>query len=450
MPSFKELIDNSPLKSPSDEDYGIKAPVFGLSFGESAHYAAIDIAAKKKRQSQKEVVISFGGFLGIDLAVATDDLPEGLLLCDINSNQKLFWDKICELAIANESLEDFKTRLCAILHKQTYLEKGTKYLNKYVLKENSKYLCTYLMSESVTEEQKESFLNNIGLDHIVRFAKGIPTDEDKANALRAGEDYLYEMMELSGERLIEFLKYKPFLIFLHLEDFVEGLSLKPEEQLPHILDILKTKMGDLYPFSAHDEVVMDQSWDDLQITDPDKIHAETLLDKKRDPGLCQWIHDPEKYTRFRKMLLEDKVATITLDTLDSDRYRELDRALKTNLYSVRSLHTSNIFTFIYEEREKNEDKGDFYEREIKSPAHNRTETFWENQLSLCNKNTQIAIGVRGMLGRCWYDTEFNNPQIISATYLQSPFKQGSYNKPENSRTWTTSTKATNSGAKEVR
>jgi hypothetical protein len=242
--TFQDII-NAALKTPKDANYGVSEGVHTVPQGEIGQDWAIKTVRKKRPSyggitstdlpDDNHVIMGFGGLFTFDLAVASNPPPAGVLLCDINSDQGMFWDAFLELV-----------KRC---------------------------------------KTAKALQNSFSL--------------------------------MSGE--------------------IEGAEFR-------------------------------------------KSPSRDFFGKEK----LQWIYDEKKYQKIRQMVLDGKVANITLDVLDSDRYEKLKDTFAANNFFVSTLYLSDIRAWLPTEENPRD-----YWREIKTAASDVHEKFVRNQLSLCNDNTLI-------------------------------------------------------------
>ena len=238
-PTFQEIIDAA-LKTPRDASYGVREAVHAVPLGECNHSWAIDTIRKNSLLTDNHVIMGFGGLFIFDLAAESNPPPAGILLCDINSNQAIFWKAFLSLVKECETAANLRQRFSAL-----------------------------------PETRKDI-------------------------------DFRYTA----------------------------------------------------------------------------KIRAARRRENEID---VEWIYDENKYKKIRTMVLEGKVANITLNCMDEKRYKVLKRMLedKNNNFSVSALYLSNIFKYLLQSPEG------FYHLPTKLSKQETIRIFWENQLSLCNDKTVI-------------------------------------------------------------
>ena len=124
----------------------------------------------------------------------------------------------------------------------------------------------------------------------------------------------------------------------------------------------------------------------------------------------EWIVDEKKYQIIHKMAHDGKIANITLDTMDKKRYALLKKTLDKHNFTVGALYLSNIIDF-----QKENNGADFYNRKVTEKAE---QTFWKNQLSLCNDRTLI-VNAELHYGNEDYGIIVNTPQEIRRGFLNA-------------------------------
>jgi hypothetical protein len=237
-PTFKEIV-SAALKNPQDASYGVREEVHSVPVGEVRQPWAVRAVRENPAPQGEHIVMGFAGLLTFDLAVASPKPPAGILLCDINSDQSVFWDAFLPLVKECDTAEALRERFSAM-----------------------------------PDEMRE----------------------------------------------VKFI-------------------------LPEMVKAARKRRND---------------WGEVQL---------------------EWLYDEEKYKKVRDMVLEGKVAHITLDVMDEGRYGQIAKMLADNELSVSALYLSNILKCMQED-------------ETRDPLPERAKRdmgrrFWENQLSLCNDSTVI-------------------------------------------------------------
>jgi len=238
-PTFRDIIQAA-LKNP-DADYKIRSSVYTVPQGERKQSRAIKAIKKARPQRDRHVIMGFAGLFTFDLAVAADPPPAGVLLCDANSNQAVFWEAFLPLIAECETAKELRERFSAF--------------------------------------------------------------EDTAD------------MRFSGE---------------------------------YARTIIKSLCNE---------------------------------DSTEEKARLKWIYSEKKYEKVRTMVLDGKVANITLDCLDEERYKLVNKTLADNNFSVSALYLSNILHFL--------SGADFFGRPLEHSTKKTSKIFWKNQLSLCDDETLI-------------------------------------------------------------
>jgi len=253
--TFQEII-NTALKTPEDADYGIKEEAHTLPIGEMGLPWAMQLVEEQRKRwvpierigtADQHIIMGFGGLATFDLVAVSDPPPAGVLLCDDNSSQAIFWETFLQSIKESESPQILRARFAALANERTDIQFFTP-------------------------------------NHVIE-----------------------EMAALQK-----------------------------------------------YPSSE---------------------------------SKFEWMYNEEKYGKIRKMVLDGKIAHITLDALDSDRYKILKKTLDDNGLFVSTLYLSNIHRFLVDEDA--ETRGDFHKRKLTKSKEKTSREFWGNQLLLCDDNTLI-------------------------------------------------------------
>lgn len=149
--TFRDLIHNA-LKTECELPYGIRAGVYTVPVGETGQSQAVEVVGSTRfpdvrRYSyphaqqilvrgapravgNNHVVMGFGGLFTLDLAAASNPPPAGVLLCDINSNQALFWDAFLQLVEECATAAELCQRFSALPEIMTNISfKRPEYIN---------------------------------------------------------------------------------------------------------------------------------------------------------------------------------------------------------------------------------------------------------------------------------------------------------------------------------
>ena len=102
--NLQESLD---IALPSSKDYGVIAPIHLSSVGE--HIPTLVRSAEFAKRDSNTVHIGFAGLANIDFALAAR--AKGIVLCDLNKNQALFWKELFGIIKESSSPVEAKNAL---------------------------------------------------------------------------------------------------------------------------------------------------------------------------------------------------------------------------------------------------------------------------------------------------------------------------------------------------
>lgn len=223
----------------ANKSYGIVAPAHAQPIGESKFRPTVINNTKNhaediRRQITKPLVhIGFAGFFNFDLIAVSR--PDYAILCDINDNQAIFWNEVCNLIDSSPTPDSFMKKWMDRLIKEDSSKavklkcaNGKEFICRMSPKENYFQDCKWL------EKENYRFLRQ-----MVKKKKIVPvtfsiTDVSQAQKL---SDYMaqnaYEVSSIYASNISETMSPR---IAPAMKDAVKKAQRKGENYLEKILN----------------------------------------------------------------------------------------------------------------------------------------------------------------------------------------------------------------------